>query len=105
MAQKIFLYDMTVRDVEKAVRRMNEQAELASLAEEGSDDIVEAANNEASLRRLYLKDLEHKMLTSLGRKVKIVSTPKKKIVELSYENDDDLEELLRSLCGSEIFAE
>lgn len=105
LAQKIFLYDMTVRDVEKAVRRMNEQAELASLAEEGSDDIVEAANNEASLRRLYLKDLEHKMLTSLGRKVKIVSTPKKKIVELSYENDDDLEELLRSLCGSEIFAE
>ena len=105
LAQKIFMYDMTVRDVEKAVRRMNEQAELAALMGDMGEDVVEASNNEASLRRLYLKDLEHKMLTSLGRKVKIVSTPKKKIVELSYENDDDLEELLRTLCGNEIFAE
>ncbi len=105
LAQKIFLYDMTVRDVEKAVRRMNEQAELAELAGEGSEDVVEASNNEANLRRLYLKELEHKMLTSLGRKVKIVSTPKKKIVELSYESDDDLEELLRALCGNDIFSE
>jgi uncharacterized protein YnzC (UPF0291/DUF896 family) len=91
--------------VEKTVRRMNEQAELNELMGEGSEEIAEAANTEASLRRLYIKELERKMLGTLGRKVKIISTPKKKTVELSYENDDDLEELLRSLCGNEIFAD
>jgi hypothetical protein len=96
---------MTVRDVEKTVRRMNEQAELDELMGEGSEQPTEAANTEASLRRLYIKELERKMLGTLGRKVKIISTPKKKTVELSYENDDDLEELLRSLCGNEIFAD
>ena len=105
LANKIFMYDMTVRDVEKAVRQMNEQAELAALAGEGSEDIVDAANSEASLRRLYIKDLEHKMLGLLGRKVKITSTPKKKTVELTYESDEDLEELLKALCGSDIFTE
>ena len=102
LANKVFLYDMNVRDVEKAVRRMNEQAEL--LEEQGSDDPL-AANSEAGLRRLYIKDLEHKMLGILGRKVKITATPKKKTVELAYENDDDLEELLRALCGNEIFVD
>lgn len=105
LANKIFMYDMTVRDVEKAVRQMNEQAELAELAGEGSEDVVDAANSEASLRHLYIKDLEHKMLGILGRKVKITSTPKKKTVELTYESDDDLEELLKTLCGNEIFME
>jgi ParB family chromosome partitioning protein len=105
LANKIFMYDMTVRDVEKAVRQMNEQVELAELAGEASEDIVDAANSEASLRRLYIKDLEHKMLGILGRKVKITSTPKKKTVELTYESDDDLEELLKALCGNEIFTE
>ncbi|MBQ8718951.1 MAG: ParB/RepB/Spo0J family partition protein [Clostridia bacterium] len=105
LASKIFMYDMTVRDVEKAVRRMNEQAELAELAGEEAEDIIDAANSQASLRRLYIKDLEHKMLGILGRKVKITSTPKKKTVELTYESDDDLEELLKALCGNQIFAE
>ena len=45
------------------------------------------------------------MLGILGRKVKITATPKKKTVELAYENDDDLEELLRALCGNEIFVD
>ena len=105
LANKIFMYDMTVRDVEKAVRQMNEKAELAELAGEGSKDVVDAANSEASLRRLYIKDLEHKMLGILGRKVKITSTPKKKTVELAYESDEDLEELLKALCGNDIFSE
>ncbi|MBQ7338029.1 MAG: ParB/RepB/Spo0J family partition protein [Clostridia bacterium] len=105
LANKIFMYDMTVRDVEKAVRRMNEQAGAAELEEQGSADVVSPPDHEATLRRLYIKELENKMLGALGRKVKITSTPKKKTVELTYENDDDLEELLRALCGNDIFVE
>lgn len=98
LANKIFMYDMTVRDVEKAVRQMNERAEMAELGTADEED-----SHERTLRRMYLKDLENKMLTSLGRKVKIISSPKKKTVELSYEDDNDLEDLLRALCGNEIF--
>ena len=75
------------------------------MGEQGSEEDVLAANSEAGLRRLYIKDLEQKMLGILGRKVKITSTPKKKTVELTYESDDDLEELLKALCGNDIFAE
>ena len=53
--------------------------------------------------KLYMKELENRSRSILGRKVKIVNTPKKKTLEISYETNDDLEALLKSLCGDEIF--
>ena len=44
------------------------------------------------------------MMRTLGRRVKIRQTPRKKIVELSFEDDSDLEELLKKLAGQDIFA-
>lgn len=101
LAGKIFMYDMTVRDVEKAVKRMNE-ADESGEEEEFSDPV---ANSEANLRRVYIRDLEHRMLNALGRKVKITNSPKKKVIELAYHDDEDLEELLKSLCGNDFFVE
>lgn len=103
LASRIFMFDMTVRDVEKAVKRMNEAAALGELAEE--EDVVDAANSEKNLRRVYIRDLEHRILNALGRKVKITNSPKKKVIELSYSDDADLEELLKSLCGNDFFNE
>ena len=51
-----------------------------------------------------MRDLEHRAVTILGRRVKILKTGKKKVVELSYSDDDDLEALLKTICGEEIFA-
>ena len=105
LASKIFMYDMTVRDVEKAVKRMNEAAALAEMGLQDEEDVVSAANSDANLRRVYIRDLEHRILNTLGRKAKITNSPKKKVIELSYTDDADLEELLKALCGSDFFAE
>ena len=51
--------------------------------------------------KLYMKELENRSRSILGRKVRIA--PKKKTLEISYETNDDLEALLKSLCGDGIF--
>ena len=42
-------------------------------------------------------------MSLLGRRVKIHNEPKKKTVELTYIDNGDLEEILRKLCGGDIF--
>lgn len=95
LANQIIDKDLSVRDVEKTIRLLNyDPAEAES-----------ALSNEALQKRSYMKELEHRAVTALGRKVKILQTPKKRVVELSYSDDDDLEILLRSLCGTDFFSE
>jgi hypothetical protein len=52
-----------------------------------------------------MKELERRAMSTLGRKVRISRSSRKKVVELTYDNDEDLEALLRSLCGQSIFDE
>ena len=52
-----------------------------------------------------MKELERRAMSTLGRKVRISRSSKKKIVELSYDDDADLEVLLKALCGNQIFVE
>jgi hypothetical protein len=52
-----------------------------------------------------MKDLERRVMRTLGRKVRIARVAKKKIVELSYEDDQDLEEIIKRLCGDDFFAD
>ena len=52
-----------------------------------------------------MKELERRAMSTLGRKVRISRSSRKKVVELTYDNDEDLESLLLSLCGEKIFAE
>lgn len=95
LAQKIAEKDLSVRDVEKTVRLLNYQPEEAPWDEP----------REQTQRRVYMKELEHRAVSALGRKVRILRTPKKKVVELSYNDDEDLEFLLSAICGREIFQE
>ena len=53
----------------------------------------------------YMHDLEHRAVSVLGRRVRILKTSKKKVVELAYSDDDDLEALLKSICGGDFFAD
>jgi hypothetical protein len=50
-----------------------------------------------------MRDLERRVMDKLGRKVKINQTAKKKTVELTFDNDADLEELLTLICGKGLF--
>ena len=65
--------------------------------------VEETAENK--LRRVYIRDLEHRILEKMGRKAKITNSPKKKVIELTYDSDEDLEELLKALCGDDFFTE
>lgn len=86
--------DLSVRDVEALVRRYNTVEEES---EEGEDD------HEATQKKVYMKELEDKARAALGRKVKIRETAKKKTVELTFEDYEDLENLLKTLVGQDIF--
>ena len=93
LANQIVSRGLSVRDTEALVKRMN-QKELTPTEERVHPQI-----------KVYMKELERRAMSSLGRKVRISRSSRKKVVELTYDNDEDLEALLRSLCGEEIFKE
>ena len=94
LADMIVDKELSVRDVEALVRKYNAVPEETPETEETSA---------AMQRRVYMKDLEDKVRTRLGRRVKIHETNRKKSVELTFENDEDLETLLKTLVGQDIF--
>lgn len=86
--------ELSVREVEALVRKYNTVPE----------EIPETPEDNAAMqRRVYMKDLEDKARTRLGRKVKIHETGRKKTVELTFEDDEDLENLLKTLVGQDFF--
>lgn len=95
LAQKIAENGLSVRDVEKTIRLMNYEPQP-------TDDEAETALTQ---RKAYMHELEHRAVGVLGRRVRILKTAKKKVVELAYDDDDDLEALLKTICGETFFAE
>ena len=94
LAQKIVEKDLSVRDVERTIRLLNYEPDANALEE---DENIQ--------RKSYMRDLEHRAVTVLGRKVRIVKSAKKKVVELAYDTDEDLEALLKVICGNDFFDE
>lgn len=76
---------LSVREVEAAVKTANRKP--------AEEEAVTAPKVN------YITDLEEKVTSSLGRRCRIVNTPKKKTVQLEYTDDDDLQALLTALCG------
>ena len=98
LAHKIVEKDLSVREVESAVKKINRKGEQTEITDAD-------AVNDTVMTRIHLRELERRSMESLGRKVKITNTPKKKIVEIAFDGDDDLETLLKAVCGSGIFEE
>ncbi|MBQ7336134.1 MAG: ParB/RepB/Spo0J family partition protein [Clostridia bacterium] len=95
LAQKIVEKALSVRDVERTVRLMNYEPE----------ELDEEEKGELTQRKAYMHDLEHRAVSVLGRRVKILKSSKRKVVELTYSDDEDLEALLKTICGEDFFAE
>ncbi len=96
LANRVIASGLSVREVEAAVRRMN------AVAEEKEVVIEDASTVQV---KLHMKELEKRAMSTLGRKVRISRSSRKKVVELTYDDDADLEALLTSLCGETIFGE
>ncbi|MBQ8208038.1 MAG: ParB/RepB/Spo0J family partition protein [Clostridia bacterium] len=97
LANKIYMRGLSVREIEASVKRLN--------AESGRSQakIEEKETKESEQTGIYLRELERKSMSMLGRRVKIHNDPKKKTVELAYIDNGDLEEILRKLCGDDLF--
>lgn len=93
LANRIVESKLSVREVEAAVKRMNDAAN-APMEEKVHPQV-----------KIHMKELERRAMSAMGRKVRISRSSHKKVVELTYDNDEDLEILLKTLCGDEIFEE
>ncbi len=89
LAEKIVLTGMSVRQAEAEVKKLN-----ASHEEHAEEPVTD--------KGAYAKALDRRLLDRLGRKVKI-SYGKKKTVEIAYTDDEDLEVLLKSIAGEDVF--
>ena len=93
LANRVVARSMSVRDVEYAVKRINERR---------SEEVEAKVHPQVSV---HMKELERRAMSALGRKVRISRAAKRRVVELTYDDDKDLEALLISLCGKNIFSE
>ena len=93
LAQRAVEEDISVRVLEDMVKAINkpvkektEEEEIAPLVD-------------------YFRELEIRVQSHLGRKVKIEGKGRKKTITLSYEDNEDLDEILTLLCGKDFLNE
>ena len=94
LAQFASEQDWSVRQLEEAVKRANKPKK----------EVVEEEENEIPFVD-YFRELELRIQRELGRKAEIKEKGRKKTLTLYYEDNEDLEEILRSLCGDSFVAE
>lgn len=95
LADKTIELDYSVRQLEEEVKRINKPRK-ALTPPEAEDDIPVVD---------YFREMEVRMMSHLGRKVKIDGKGRKKSITLFYEDNEDLDELLTTICGKEFLEE
>ena len=90
LAQRAVEDDLSVRVLEDEVKRMNKAKPVVEEPEDEPLPIVD-----------YYRELELRVQSHLGRKVKIEGKGRKKTVTLTYEDNEDLDEILKLLCGED----
>ena len=89
LANKTVELDYSVRQLEEEVKKFNKMKPVIEVEED--DEPLPIVD--------YFREMELKIQSHLGRVVKINGSGKKKSVTLFYEDNEDLDELLRSICG------
>ena len=94
LAQIAAEQDLSVRQLEEQVKKIN-RAKKA---------VKEDADEDAPFVD-YFREMELKIQRQLGRKAKISDKGSKKTLTLYYEDNEDLDELLKSICGDDFLDE
>ena len=96
LAQITAEQDLSVRQLEDQVKKINKKKkpEVEEIDDEDDVPFVD-----------YFREMELKIQRQLGRKVKIEDKGKKKTLTLYYEDNEDLDELLKSICGKDFLDE
>lgn len=93
LANKVVEYDLSVRQLEEEVKRMNK---MKPVVEEEEEELPFVD---------YFREMELRIQSHLGRVVKIKGSGKKKSLTLFYEDNEDLDELLKTICGKDFLDE
>ncbi len=88
LAEKVIVDDLSVRQLEEEVKRANKPRRPEPVEEELP--LVD-----------YFREMELRVQSHLGRKVKIEDKGRKKTLTLYYEDNEDLDEILAALCGKD----
>ena len=91
LAQMCIENDLSVRALELEVKRLNKPIKVTPPKEIPFVD--------------YFHELELKVQSHLGRRVKIEEKGKKKTITLTYEDNEDLDEIIKLLCGDSFLSE
>ena len=94
LANKTVEFDLSVRQLEEEVKKINKMKPVIEIEEEEILPLVD-----------YFKEMEIRIQSHLGRVVKIKGSGKKKCVTLFYEDNEDLDELLKTICGEDFLEE
>ena len=97
VADMIIRKELSVRETEEIVRSMNRPADKEAVDENGAELPADKYSKN------YKLELESRMTTRLGRKIKISDTGKRSRIEIEYMDNDDLESIIKMLCGDNIF--
>ena len=94
LAQIAAEQDLSVRQLEEQVKRINKKKKDEDEETEYVAPVVD-----------YFREMELRIQRQLGRKVKIEDKGKKKTLTLYYEDNEDLDELLKAICGKDFLDE
>ena len=96
LAQFAAEQDLSVRQLEEQVKKINKKKKV--------EEDTEEEEKEAPVVD-YFREMELRIQRQLGRKVKLENKGKKKTLTLFYEDNEDLDELLTTICGKEFLEE
>ena len=91
LAKKCAELDLSVRQLEDEVKKINKP-----VAEPKEEPIPFVD---------YFKEMEVRVQSHLGRRCEINGKGRKKSITLYYEDNEDLDELLKSICGNDFLEE
>lgn len=94
LAQIAAEQDLSVRQLEEQVKKINRARKKVV------EDVIE---DEPFVD--YFREMELKIQRQLGRKVKISDKGSKKTLTLFYEDNEDLDDLLKLICGNDFLDE
>lgn len=91
LAERAIVEDLSVRSLEEEVKRLNRPKK------EEKEEPLPLVD--------YFREMELRLQSHLGRKVKIEGKGRKKTLTLYYEDNEDLDELLATICGKDFLNE
>lgn len=86
-AEIVIERNLSVRDIEAMVKRANASADESDKPKD------------KKIKVDYISDLEDKVTSTIGRRCRIFNTKKRHTIQVDYIDNDDLEDILKRLCG------